>query len=73
MVSSSLGASSIAHSMFPRQQCSRSIHSKDRRLNCFAIAALAFLVSAVIFAPEQPELQAAICQKHNPAMACSVW
>ncbi|MCP4929834.1 MAG: serine protease inhibitor, partial [Gammaproteobacteria bacterium] len=28
---------------------------------------------AMVLAPERPELQASICERHNPVSACQVW
>ncbi len=37
-----------------------------------ALAALLMLV-AVLVAPERPQVQEAICQRHNGVVACRVW
>lgn len=37
-----------------------------------ALAAV-LIVMAVLVAPEQPEAQEAICQRHNGVAACRVW
>lgn len=37
-----------------------------------ALAAVLMLV-AVVVAPEKPQVQEAICQRHNGAEACRVW
>jgi hypothetical protein len=37
-----------------------------------ALAAL-LLLAAVVMAPEQPQDQEAICQRHNGVDACRVW
>jgi hypothetical protein len=36
------------------------------------LAAVLLLV-AVVVAPERPQVQEAICQRHNGAEACRVW
>ena len=33
----------------------------------------ALLLAALLLAPEQPQAQADICQRHNGAAACRVW
>ncbi|MDM7959247.1 MAG: hypothetical protein QUV04_05740 [Synechococcus sp. WH 8007] len=44
----------------------------ERRLVGFSALAL-MLVSALLLAPDQPEAQAEICQRHNGAAACRIW
>lgn len=65
-------------SMLPRSAGNRSIDtsigesSALRRLAATLFASV--LVSAAfVFAPEQPEQQASICQQHHSAEACRVW
>jgi hypothetical protein len=38
-----------------------------------APAVVAGLLAALLLAPEQPQAQADICQRHNGAAACRVW
>ena len=42
----------------------------ERRLVGFSALAL---ISALLLAPDQPEAQAEICQRHNGAAACRIW
>jgi hypothetical protein len=37
------------------------------------VLAASLCVAALLVAPEQPQDQAAICQRHNGAAACRVW
>ncbi|WP_424174558.1 hypothetical protein [Vulcanococcus sp.] len=55
--------------MRPRQ---RSQVGAPRRL--IGLTALALtLFSALLLAPDQPQAQAEICQRHNGAAACRIW
>ena len=36
-------------------------------------AVLGLVLAASLLAPEQPEAQAEICQRHNGVAACRVW
>ena len=38
-----------------------------------APAVVSGLLAALLLAPEQPQAQADICQRHNGAAACRVW
>jgi len=38
-----------------------------------APAIVAALLAVLLAAPEQPQAQAEICQRHNGATACRVW
>ena len=38
-----------------------------------AALAMLLLVVAVVVAPERPQVQEAICQRHNGVEACRVW
>ncbi|MBU6353904.1 MAG: hypothetical protein KGQ81_02985 [Cyanobacteria bacterium REEB498] len=38
-----------------------------------APAIVAALLAVLLAAPEQPQAQAEICQRHNGAAACRVW
>jgi hypothetical protein len=38
-----------------------------------ALAVGALVMLAALLAPEQPQDQAAICQRHNGSVACRVW
>jgi hypothetical protein len=38
-----------------------------------AVLAAVLLLVAVVVAPERPQVQEAICQRHNGAEACRVW
>jgi len=38
-----------------------------------ALVAAACISGAFLLAPEQPEQQASICQRHNSVDACRVW
>ena len=38
-----------------------------------ALLAAVLMLSAVLLAPERPQDQAAICQRHNSVAACRVW
>jgi len=38
-----------------------------------APAIVAALLAVLLLAPEQPQAQADICQRHNSAAACRVW
>jgi hypothetical protein len=37
------------------------------------VLAVALLIAAIVLAPETPQEQAEICQRHNSAAACRVW
>lgn len=37
------------------------------------VIAIALVLAAVLFAPEQPIAQADICERHNGTAACRVW
>jgi hypothetical protein len=44
----------------------------ERRLiGLSALAAMVF--AALLLAPDQPQAQAEICQRHNGAAACRIW
>jgi hypothetical protein len=53
--------------------------TRPRRLNRAspfpvpAMLAAVLLLVAVVVAPERPQVQEAICQRHNGAEACRVW
>ena len=53
--------------------------TRPRRLNPAssfpvpAVLAAVLLLVAVVVAPERPQVQEAICQRHNGAEACRVW
>ena len=50
-------------------------HRRAARQPSLAPATLALLLvlAAVVIAPERPQDQEAICQRHNGAVACRVW
>lgn len=47
--------------------------SHGREVDVPAILAAALLLLALVVAPERPQVQEAICQRHNGAEACRVW
>jgi hypothetical protein len=49
-----------------------SLHAHRRLGPAAAVLALVLLLAALL-APEAPQDQAAICQRHNGAVACRVW
>ncbi len=61
-------------SVFPVPVLTRSRRLKSARPlpGPAALAALMLLV-AVVVAPERPQVQEAICQRHNGVEACRVW
>ncbi|WP_415399237.1 hypothetical protein [Synechococcus sp. W4D4] len=57
----------------PRRRPQRlGIAGLERRLiGLSALAAMVF--AALLLAPDQPQAQAEICQRHNGAAACRIW
>jgi hypothetical protein len=47
--------------------------SRGREVGVPAILAAALLLLALVVAPERPQVQEAICQRHNGVEACRVW
>ncbi len=73
MFSSSVELSSLSRSKLSQ-------HSNDNQglvwdfgsVSPFLVV-LSLITFAMICAPERPDYQASICQKHNPVVACEVW
>ena len=59
--------------MLPRQASCRPAVSQQAGWAVRALAAVIVLMSAMVLAPERLELQASICERHNPVSACQVW
>lgn len=53
----------------PRQR----FRSSGRLITMPAVLAGMLLLLALVVAPEGPQAQEAICQRHNGAEACRVW
>ncbi|WP_254992960.1 hypothetical protein [Cyanobium sp. BA5m-21] len=47
--------------------------SSGREITVPAVLAGVLLLLALVVAPERPQVQEAICQRHNGAEACRVW
>jgi hypothetical protein len=47
--------------------------SSGREITVPAVLAGVLLLLALVVAPEGPQVQEAICQRHNGAEACRVW
>jgi hypothetical protein len=47
--------------------------SNGREIAAPAILAGVLLLLALVVAPERPQVQEAICQRHNGVEACRVW
>ncbi len=73
MASSCLRASAISVSMLPRRACPRIVQGQQRGWAFHFVLPAALLTGAMLLAPEQPEQQASICQRHHPVVACQVW
>ena len=73
MASSYLRASAISVSMLPRRACPRIVQGRQIGSAFHFVLPLALLTGAMLLAPEQPEQQASICQRHHPVVACQVW
>ncbi|WP_170951219.1 MULTISPECIES: hypothetical protein [unclassified Synechococcus] len=53
---------------------SSSLHrSRSRGIVLRAILTAALLASAVALAPEDPSVQASICERHHSSDVCRVW
>jgi hypothetical protein len=50
-----------------------SVMPRLRMRQLVAPAVVAGLLAALLLAPEQPQAQADICQRHNGTAACRVW
>ena len=73
MASSYVSASEISVSMLPRRACPRIVQGRQIGWAFHFVLPAALLTGAMLLAPEQPEQQASICQRHHPVVACQVW
>ena len=73
MASSYFRASAISVSMLPRRACPRIVPGWQIGWAYQFVLPAALLTGAMLVAPEQPEQQASICQRHHPVVACQVW
>lgn len=73
MASSYLHTSTIPEPMLPRRDCSRAAQGQQTGFAFGFVLAAALLTGAMLLAPEQPEQQGSICERHNPVLACQVW
>ncbi|MFL0777199.1 MAG: serine protease inhibitor [Prochlorococcus sp.] len=73
MACSCLRLSAISRPMLPRQASCRPVVGQQVGWAVRAVVAVIVLMSAMVLAPERPELQASICERHNPVSACQVW
>ncbi|HGY5548792.1 MAG TPA: serine protease inhibitor [Prochlorococcus sp.] len=73
MVSSYLHTSTIPEPMLTRRACSGTAQGQQTGFAFGSVLAAALLTGAMLLAPEQPERQGSICERHNPVLACQVW
>ena len=73
MVCSSFQSPLLSKSMLAKSVSRRSTAEIQIGSHFRVFLVLAFIIVALVLAPEQPEQQASICKNHNPIAACVVW
>ena len=72
MASSCFRGDCASQTMLPLNESVRQLCDRKVSLHPTALVAFVVLSVAVVVAPQQPENQASICQRHNPIEACLV-